>query len=138
MLNRLTRAMPGIALLAVLATAAGCNTPKPEPADVVLKNAKIVTVDTAKPEAQALAIKGDTIVAVGTNPEIDAHVGPSTEVIDLAGRLAVPGFIEGHGHFTGLGNARMQLRLMETKSWDEIVAMVGEAAKTAKPGEWIR
>jgi predicted amidohydrolase YtcJ len=74
---------------------------------------------------------------VGGNDDIAAYVGPSTEVIDLAGRLAVPGFIEAHGHFTGIGSALMQLRLESTKSWEEIVGMVGAAAAKAKPGEWI-
>ena len=72
-----------------------------EPATLVLHKGTIVTVDDAKPEAQALAARGDTIVAVGTNEEIAAYVGPQTRVVDLAGRLAIPGFIEGHGHFTG-------------------------------------
>jgi hypothetical protein len=58
-------------------------------------------------------------------------------VIDLAGRLAVPGFIESHGHFTGIGESRLTLNLMKSRNWDEIVAQVGEAAKKAKPGEWI-
>jgi len=110
----------------------------PAPADLVLRNGKIVTVDVKKPEAQALAIRGGLIVAVGTNAEIAPLVGKHTRVIDLAGRLATPGFIEGHGHFLSLGNARMQLKLADAKSWSEIVRRVGEAAKQAKPGEWIR
>jgi hypothetical protein len=108
-----------------------------EKADLVLKNGKIVTVDASKPEAQALAVVGDKIKAIGTNNEIEAYVGPATKVIDLEGRLAVPGFIEGHGHFMGLGNARMILDLTKARNWDQIVAMVAEAAKKAKPGAWI-
>jgi hypothetical protein len=111
---------------------------RPEPADLVLRNGKIVTMDSTRPEAEALAIKGPTIVAVGSNRQIGRYVGPSTEVIDLAGRLAVPGFIEGHGHFMGLGSAKMILDLTRATSWDDIVAMVAEAARTARPGEWIR
>jgi predicted amidohydrolase YtcJ len=80
---------------------------------------------------------GDKIKAIGTNNEIEAYVGPATKVIDLEGRLAVPGFIEGHGHFMGLGNARMILDLTKARNWDQIVAMVAEAAKKAKPGAWI-
>jgi predicted amidohydrolase YtcJ len=106
-------------------------------ADLVLRNGRIVTVDERRPEAQAIAIRGDRIVAVGTGDEIAKHVGPRTEVIDLAGQLAIPGFIEGHAHFTGIGQARLNLNLTKAKSWDEIVAMVGDAAKKAKPGEWI-
>ena len=58
-------------------------------------------------------------------------------MIDVKGQLVIPGFIEGHGHFTGVGTAQLNLNLMNTKSWDEIVAMVAERVKTAKPGEWI-
>src|SRR5262249_55921232 len=84
------------------------------------------------------AIRGDTIVAVGSNAEIERFVGKGTEVLDLRGRLAIPGFIEGHGHFLSVGSARMQLRLADARSWDEGVRRVAGAAETAKPGEWIR
>ncbi|MDP1570198.1 MAG: amidohydrolase [Vicinamibacterales bacterium] len=118
--------------------AAACSSqPAVEPATLVLRGGTIVTVDDARPEAQAMAIRGDRIVALGTNEEIAAYVGPATEVIELEGRMAMPGFIEGHGHFTGLGQSMMNLDLMDVESWDEIVQMVGEAAKTAKPGDWI-
>jgi predicted amidohydrolase YtcJ len=111
--------------------------PKVEPADAVLRNGKIVTVDSVKPQAQALAIRGDKIEALGTNDEMQRYVGPSTQVIDLEGLLAIPGFIDSHGHFTSVGEAKMNLDLMQVKNWDEIVNMVAEAAKKAKPGEWI-
>jgi predicted amidohydrolase YtcJ len=84
-----------------------------------------------------VAVRGDRIIALGTSDEMKKHVGPKTEVIDLQGQLVIPGFIEGHGHFGGVGEAELQLKLMTAKSWDQIVAMVAEAAKTAKPGEWI-
>ena len=58
-------------------------------------------------------------------------------MIDLQGALAIPGIIESHGHFNGIGQAKLGLDLMPTTSWDEIVAMVAEAVKKAKPGEWI-
>ena len=64
-------------------------------------------------------------------------VGPATQVVDLKGQLVIPGFVEGHGHFTGVGEAQLNLKLMPTTSWEQIVAMVGDAAKGAKPGEWI-
>jgi predicted amidohydrolase YtcJ len=106
-------------------------------ATLVLRNGKIVTVDAAMPQAQAIAITGDRITAVGTNDAIQKFVGPNTQVIDLQGRLAVPGLIESHGHFMGLGQSKMTLDLMDVKDWNEIVAMVAAAAKQAKPGEWI-
>ncbi|GBD32178.1 N-substituted formamide deformylase [bacterium HR33] len=122
-------------LPALLAAVAACE--RPEPADLVLRNGKIVTVDSQVPLAQAVAIKGYTIVAVGSNRRINRYIGPETEVIDLEGRLAVPGFIEGHGHFMSLGRAKMILDLSRAQSWEEIVEMVRQAAQRARPGEWI-
>ena len=116
--------------------AAACG-PRVEPATMVVRNGKIVTADEGRPEAQAMAIRGDTIVALGTNEEIAPYVGDTTEVIDLNGLLAVPGFIEGHGHFTGVGQARMNLNLMNVANWDEVVQMVADAVARAQPGDWI-
>lgn len=110
---------------------------KVEPADLVLMNGKIVTVDEALPQAEAVAIKGDTIVAIGQNKQIRRYIGDKTQVIDLAGKLALPGFTDSHGHFTSLGESKMVLDLTKAQSWEDIVAMVAEAAKNAKPGEWI-
>ena len=104
------------------------------PADLVLRNGRLVTVDPARPEAQALAARGDTIVAVGAERDVARFVGPATRVIDLGGRLAIPGFIEGHGHFTSIGQARLGLDLTKARSWDDIVAQVEQAARTAGRG----
>jgi predicted amidohydrolase YtcJ len=106
------------------------------PADLVLLNGKIVTLETP-PDVQALAARGGRIAALGSNADIKRFVGPATEVIDVRGQLVIPGFIEGHGHFTGVGQAQLQLNLMKAASWDEIVAMVAEAVKKATPGQWI-
>jgi predicted amidohydrolase YtcJ len=108
-----------------------------QPADLVLRGGKIVTQEQSEPQAQALAARGGRIVAVGSNRAIDALRGPSTRVIDLDGRLAIPGFIEGHGHLTALGESKMELDLRGAKNWHEIVAMVAAAAQKAKPGVWI-
>jgi predicted amidohydrolase YtcJ len=107
------------------------------PADLVLRNGRIVTLDLKTPEAQAIAARAGHIVAIGTNADIQRFVGASTQVIDLAGQLATPGFIEGHGHFTGIGQMKLGLELQNAKTWDDIVAMVAEAVKKAKPGQWI-
>jgi hypothetical protein len=107
------------------------------PAELVITNGRVVTVEDGAPEAQAVAAAGGKIVAVGTNAEIKKYVGTKTEVIDVKGQLVIPGFIEGHGHFTGIGTAELGLKLMTAKTWDQIVAMVAERVKTAKPGEWI-
>ena len=111
--------------------------PARPPADLVLLNGKIVTLEDSRPEAQAVAIVGDKIADLGSTEDIKRHVGPKTQLIDLKGQLVIPGFIEGHGHFGGVGEAKLNLELQNAKSWDEIVAMVEQAAKKAKPGEWI-
>jgi len=108
------------------------------PADLVLRGGKVVTLDETRPEAQAIAIRDARIAALGSDDEIASWIGPSTRVVELGGRLTLPGFIEGHGHFMGLGDALTVLDLTTAGSWDEIVARVGEAAGAARPGEWIR
>jgi len=118
------------------AVLAGCVAP-PEPADLVLLGGKIVTVDPSRPEAEALAARDGRIVAVGSDDEVRAHVGDRTRVIELAGRLAVPGFIESHGHFTGVGRNRMVIDLRGATTWEEIVDIVAAAAETTPSGEWI-
>ena len=130
-----TLAVTGLAFSAKTAARAPQQTL--QPAELVLTNGKVVTLEDGVPDAQAVASTGGRIVAVGTNAEIQKYVGPKTEVIDVKGQLVIPGFIEGHGHFTGVGTARLNLDLMDAKTWDEIVAMVAERVKTAKPGEWI-
>ena len=112
-------------------------TPAEQPADLVLMNGRIVTMDSANPVVEAVAARGQELVAVGSNADVDRLIGPETEVIDLAGALAVPGLIEGHGHFLSLGRATMQLDLRTVVDFDEIVAMAGAAAAEAEPGQWI-
>ncbi len=128
-----------VTLACAAALSFGCaGQPSEEPATLVLRGGHIVTVNEGQPAVQALAARGDRIVALGTDEEIQRFVGPGTEVIDLAGQTAVPGLIEGHGHFMGLGQSRMVLDLMDTTSFEQIVAQVAEAVKTAKPGDWIQ
>jgi predicted amidohydrolase YtcJ len=114
----------------------GCA-PKPEPADLVLTNGKIVTMDETTPEAEALAARGDRVVAIGTAGDIEPFIGEETQVMDLAGKTAIPGFIDAHAHFTGIGQAKLGLDLMQVKTWDDILAMVKDAVAQAQPGEWI-
>jgi predicted amidohydrolase YtcJ len=111
--------------------------PPAVPADLVLTNGRVLTVETDISEAQAIAIRGDRIAALGSSADMRRYVGPSTQVIDLKGQLAIPGFTDGHAHFSGVGEAQLNLNLMSTTSWEQIVAIVGEAVKKAKPGEWI-
>jgi predicted amidohydrolase YtcJ len=111
--------------------------PAGAPAELVLTGGNIITMDAAKPRAEAIASRGGRIVAVGTAADIRPLIGSSTRVIDLAGRTVVPGFIEGHGHFTGLGESKQILDLTKADSWDAIVAIVRAAAERTPAGEWI-
>ncbi len=111
--------------------------PRAQAPDLVLHSGKIVTVDDRLGTVQALAARGGRILAVGTSNEIRKMIGEGTKVINLRGRTAIPGFIEGHGHFTGVGNATMILDLSKVDNWDQIVDLVAAAAKQAAPGEWI-
>lgn len=139
--NLRSKTLIATGLLIAVATVAQVTTQsqvtQPAPATLVLRNGSIVTVDDARPTAQAMAVNGDTIVALGTNAEIGRYVGPNTQVIDLNGQMAMPGFVESHAHFTGIGQAKLGLELMSTTSWEQIVGMVREAAAKARPGQWI-
>jgi len=107
------------------------------PADLVLHHGKIVTMDPADPQAEALAVRGETILALGDSSQIEALIGPNTQVIHLQGQLAVPGLIDGHGHYMSLGESLMSLDLRATRSWDEVVDLVAQSARDAQPGDWI-
>jgi len=132
------RVLSVLAVLLAVAAGPGAQTPsRVDPATLVLYNGRIVTVDEGRPESRAMAVRGETIVALGSEADIKPYIGPATRVIDLRGALAIPGIVESHGHFQGIGQAKLGLELMPTTSWDEIVGMVANAVKKAKPGEWV-
>ena len=129
-----------LAVLAGLASSFGCGGGRGEaqpPADLILRGGKIVTLDPARPEADALAARGGRIVAVGPAAEIERLAGPATEIVELDGHLAIPGFIEGHGHFLGLGKSLLIVDLRGARSWDEVVELAAQAAESAPPDAWI-
>ncbi len=105
----------------VPAPAVSPSRPPAGPADLVLLHGNIVTLDEKRPRARALAARGPEIVAVGSDEEIAPLAGPATEVVDLEGRLVLPGFIEGHGHFLALGQAGQELDLRRAATWEEAV-----------------
>ena len=111
--------------------------PDVAPADLVLRGGVVATVDPAIGNVEAIAVNGYQITAVGSNDEISAYIGTGTEVIELNGRFAMPGFIEGHGHYMGLGRSKQILDLRNVANWGEIVSMVSGAVDKAQPGEWI-
>lgn len=108
-----------------------------QPADLVLHNGRIYTANSASPRAEAIAVRGDRIAHVGSEAEALAMRGPQTRVIDLQGATVIPGFHDAHGHFTSLGQSLQRLDFRGTTSYNQIVAMVREAAAKARPGEWI-
>ncbi|MCC6292138.1 MAG: amidohydrolase [Bryobacterales bacterium] len=127
------RCLPFLALAAATLSPAQISR---QPADLVIRNARIATMDA--PEfAQAIAIRGERITAVGANAAMAEFTGPGTRVIDARGAFLMPGFIESHGHFMGLGQFQRSLNLREARSWEEITRMVAAAAREAKPGAWI-
>jgi predicted amidohydrolase YtcJ len=149
-----TRSAPTMLWLTLVTAAAlaGCSGEQPgqpaaagsdpgaqhaEPADLVLRGGVVATIDADYGLAEAVAVTGYTITAVGSNADIAAYIGPGTEVVELDGRFAMPGFIEGHGHYLGLGRAKQILDLNNVANWDEVVNMVAVAADQARPGEWI-
>jgi len=123
--------------VAGLLLGAGAAVAAPKPADLVFLHGNLVTLETGQPKAQALAVSGGRIVAIGKDADIQPYIGKQTQVLDLTGKTAVPGFVEGHGHFLELGDSLLQLDLTKTQDWDGIVALVAQAVKKAKPGEWI-
>ncbi|HHE55556.1 MAG TPA: amidohydrolase, partial [Caldithrix abyssi] len=122
-------------ILMALFAFTGCK--KGPIADLVLLNGKVVTLDAHNTIAQALAVKGDRILAMGDNEQIKKMVGEQTRVLDVTGALVIPGLIEGHAHFLGLGEALSRLDLTHTQSWQDIVDSVATRALQAEPGEWI-
>jgi len=106
-------------------------------ADLIITNAKIWTVDKARPQAEALAVLGDRIVAVGSAGEVDAWHGPQTKVLDAQGKLLLPGFNDAHVHFVDGGDHLQAVQLKDAASPEEFARRIGERAKTTAKGEWI-
>ena len=121
-----------------IATLAGCATEERTYVGRVLNNGKILTVDNEFSIAEAVAIDGDRIVAVGSNTEIAEHIGPDTQVIDLQGRTVIPGLIENHMHFIrAVQRWNLQARIDGVSSRSEALAIIAAKAASMEPGEWL-
>ncbi|MDI1434639.1 amidohydrolase [Polyangium sorediatum] len=107
------------------------------PADFVFLGGAVRTMDPARPEASAIAVRGDRIVAVGTDAEVGSFIGPETRVERLAGRAVIPGLVDGHCHLHGLGAALESLDVRGKKSPEDVARLVVAEAKGRAPGEWI-
>lgn len=123
-------------LVFVVLLAVSCG-PAVQPADIVILGGKIYTVNDDQPLVEAVAIRGNKIELAGTEAEVRKYIGENTEMINLEGKTMTPGFIEGHGHFMGVGYNELNLDLMYVTSYDELVAKVKEAVDKAQPGQWI-
>ena len=107
------------------------------PADLVLRNGKVITVDAAFTIAQAIAIAGERIVAVGPDAAMAAQTGPATRVIDLNGRTVIPGITDGHAHMDREALREVFPSLGRVRSIRDIQARIAELARAKQPGEWI-
>jgi len=108
------------------------------PADLVIKNAKVVTIDKDNPRAQAIAIRGEKILAVGSNNKIKQYIDEAaTQVIDAGGRLLIPGFNDAHIHFLSGGRSLMNLDFRYVHDPQEIAQMVKEKVDQVEPGVLI-
>ena len=109
----------------------------PPPADLIVTNARIYTVDQSHPFVSALAVRDERVQFVGSLSEAMLLRGPNTRVIDAAGRTIIPGMVDAHAHLFELGTFLHNIDLRDTRSYDEIVARVAAAAKNVPAGRWI-
>ena len=107
------------------------------PAELILTNARIYTVDESRPVVAALAVRGGRVTFTGDDRGALALRGPQTRVVDLGGRTVIPGMVDAHGHIAGLGSALAIVDLTGASSYDEIIARVVAKAKTVPAGQWI-
>jgi len=123
--------------LATAPLAAAAQAAAAAPADVIVLNGRIYTADAARPIVQAMAIRGGRVVFTGDVAGARALAGPNTRSVDLAGRTVIPGMTDAHAHVVGLGDKLQAVDLVETKSYDEVIARVVERAKDTPKGQWI-
>jgi predicted amidohydrolase YtcJ len=121
-----------ILLLSLLTT-----NPKPEAADIVLKNGNVYTANDKQSHAEAIALKADRIVFVGSNADASKYVGKDTRVIDLHGQTVLPGLTDAHCHLTGIGQREMTLNLEGITNLQDFLAKIKSRVDQAKAGEWI-
>lgn len=109
----------------------------PEKADIVLTNGKVFTGLDEQPRFQAVAVKDGKILAVGTNEKIEGHIGPSTHVLDVEGKLVIPGFIDAHCHFSSGGHSLTKLDLRDARTIEYIQEKIAERIEKLAEGELV-
>ena len=124
-------------IVSVLILSVAPVTQRVAPADIVFKNGNIYTPNDRASQAQAVAVKGDRIVFVGTNAAAQRYVGASTRVVDLHGKTVLPGFTDAHQHLSGVGFREMTLNLEGTTSLQDFLAKVKARVEQAQQGEWV-
>ncbi len=124
-------------LVLLLACTAACSSPDAPSASLVVTRARVWTGDPDLPWAEAVAVSGEEIVAVGSAEDIASFIGDATEVIESNGGMLVPGFIDAHVHFLAGGSTLASVQLRDAQTPEEFVQRVGAFAETAEPGEWI-
>jgi hypothetical protein len=122
----------GVVVAAIAANAAAQG-----PADLIVTNARIYTVDDARPVVGALAVRGGRVAFAGDARGAMALRGPQTRVVDLGGRTVIPGMVDAHGHVEGLGEALATVDLVGSTSLDEVVARVVARGRGTPAGQWI-
>ncbi|HYA25887.1 MAG TPA: amidohydrolase family protein, partial [Terriglobales bacterium] len=126
------------AILIIVITFATIMTAQSKPAaDLIISNAKVWTGDESNPKAQAVAVLGDRIVAVGSNADVLLWRGAQTKLIDAHGKLLQPGFNDAHVHFTDGGRQLDNVQLNDATSAEEFVRRIAEQARKTPKGEWI-
>src|SRR5215472_17545450 len=133
--NFFARPVCGLALTVLFAICGFAQT-KPA-ADLIVTRAKVWTVDATRPQAEAVAVIGERIVAVGSHAEVEQWRGPQTRVIDAGGKLVLPGFNDAHVHFISGGMELDSVQLKDATSAQEFARLIGEKAKSMPKGEWI-
>tara|TARA_R110002096_G_scaffold17720_4_gene61160 strand:+ start:15655 stop:17379 length:1725 start_codon:yes stop_codon:yes gene_type:complete len=124
-------------LTIILLLITSCANTDKEFATMLIYGGTIYTVDSTLTTVEAVAVKDNLIIFTGNLAEAQQFKNEQTQLIDLKGKTMTPGLIEGHGHFMGLGYNELNLDLINTTSYQEIIDAVAERVKTAKPGEWI-
>lgn len=127
----------GIACLAVLLLLPSVSLAQVETADVILHSGRLWTGVEGAPYAEALAIRSDEIVAVGSNADVMGRRGDDTRVIDLEGRFVTPGFIDNHTHFNRAGELLLGVNLLEVSDAAGLTEAVGDAAERLPDGAWM-
>ncbi len=113
------------------------NAPKPEERTVLFRNARIYTNDPQRPWAEALAVRGETLLAVGSNAEVEKTAGKADEVVDLHGALVMPGFNDAHVHLGSAGEAALSVSFLGAASIEEVQQRIRARLPDYKPGEWM-